>query len=163
MSARTIRSTRRSLALPPRAPGLRAGGQPPFGGVAWIRTSEGPMIAVTCPTGQVSVILVPRLLRRGHPVRVLCHSSHSIDELTALGAQVRRGDLCVPEGLYSWLRGALATVPPIPIASVPDLEAEMGRIVARALANSAVMHVLMLSLAGCDRSRAVAGAAGDAP
>ena len=121
------------------------------------------MIAVTCPAGQVSILLVPRLLRRGHPVRVLCHSAQSIDELTALGAQVRRGDLCVQEDLYPWLRDAVATFLTIPIARAPDVEAEMGRILARALANSAVMHVLLLSLAGCDRSVATTVTPRDSP
>ena len=47
------------------------------------------MIAVTCPAGQVTAILVPRLLRRGHPVRVLCHSSRYLDRLTALETVLR--------------------------------------------------------------------------
>ena len=121
------------------------------------------MIAITCPAGQVSIILVPRLLRRGHPVRVLCRSARPIDELTALGAQVRRGDLCVQEDLYPWLRDAIATFITIPITPAPTAEAEMGRTLARALADSAVLHVLLLSLAGCDRPVATNGGAKDAP
>jgi uncharacterized protein YbjT (DUF2867 family) len=106
------------------------------------------MIAVTCPAGQVTAILVPRLLRRGHPVRVLCHSSRELDRLTALGAQVRRGDLLVREDLDRWLREALASCITIPIALDEQDELRMARDLADAHRASQVTHLVLISIAG---------------
>jgi uncharacterized protein YbjT (DUF2867 family) len=106
------------------------------------------MIAVTCPAGQVTAILVPRLLRRGHPVRVLCRSARDLDRLTALGAQVRRGDLTVPGDLDRWLREAAASCITIPLARDPQEELGMARSLARAHRASSVAHIVLISLAG---------------
>ncbi len=108
------------------------------------------MIAVTCPAGHVTSLLVPRLLRRGHPVRALCRGSTAVDSLVSLGVQVRRGDLCRREDLASFLHGARTTFLVVPLAPDPGAEAVMGHVLAEALAEVAAPHIVFVSLLGCD-------------
>ena len=111
------------------------------------------MIAVTCPAGHVASLLIPRLLRRGHPVRALCRSSTAIDSLVALGVQVRHGDLNRREDIASFLRGAQATFIVLPLAADPGAEVSMGRVLADALAEVPGLHIIFVSLLGCDAAR----------
>jgi uncharacterized protein YbjT (DUF2867 family) len=108
------------------------------------------MIAVTCPAGHVASLLVPRLLRRGHPVRALCRTSNAVELLASLGVQVRRGDLERRDDLESFLQGAQATFLVIPLGTDPGNEVAMGRTLAAALGAVTLPHIVFVSLLGCD-------------
>jgi uncharacterized protein YbjT (DUF2867 family) len=112
------------------------------------------MIAVTCPTGRIAGILVPRLLRRGHPVRVLCRSPGHIDNLSALGAEVIRGTLFDPDRLEIFLRDARSTFLVTPLFENPSDEARAGQAIAAAHAGSMVDHLIFLSVLGSEAAPA---------
>ncbi len=115
------------------------------------------MIAVTCPTGRIAGLLVPRLCRRGHPVRVLCRAPSRADHLTALGVEVLKGSLFESERLTLFLRDATASFLATPLLDDPRDERKMGRMLAEAHAGSTVEHVVYLSVLGAT------SAAGDTP
>jgi NAD(P)H dehydrogenase (quinone) len=117
------------------------------------------MIAVTCPAGHIAAILVPRLLRRGHPVRALCRSWAGVESLVSAGVQVRHGDLCRREDLEPFLAGAQAAFLVVPLASEPGDEAAMGHVLAEAFGAAPTPHIVFVSLLGCD----AAGAQGPVP
>jgi uncharacterized protein YbjT (DUF2867 family) len=112
------------------------------------------MIAVTCPTGRIAGILVPRLLRRGHPVRVLCRSPGHIDSLSALGAEVIRGSLFESDRLEIFLRDVRSTFLVTPLFENPSEEARAGQAVAAAHAGSEVDHLIYLSVLGSEAAPA---------
>lgn len=115
------------------------------------------MIAVTCPTGRIAGLLVPRLCRRGHPVRVLCRAPSRADHLTALGVEVLKGSLFEPERLALFLRGAAASFLATPLLDDARDERKLGRRLAEAHAGSTVEHLVYLSVLGAT------SAAGDTP
>src|SRR5688572_25807210 len=117
------------------------------------------MIAVTCPAGHVAALLVPRLLRRGHPVRALCRSSAAVQSLVSAGVQVRHGDLNRREDLEPFLLGAQAAFLVVPLAPDPGEEANMGHVLADAFTAAPTQHIVFVSLLGCD----AAGGQGPVP
>jgi uncharacterized protein YbjT (DUF2867 family) len=104
------------------------------------------MIAVTCPTGRIAGLLVPRLCRRGHPVRVLCRAPSRADHLTALGVEMLKGSLFEPERLSLFLRDASACFLATPLLEDPRDERKLGRLVAAALLDTTVEHLVYLSV-----------------
>lgn len=66
----------------------------------------GDCIFVTGATGRIGLPLIAALQAQGHAVRALCRSPQREDELTALGAQVIRGDLNDSEALRRGAEGA---------------------------------------------------------
>lgn len=117
------------------------------------------MIAVTCPTGRIAGLLVPRLCRRGHPVRVLCRAPSRAEHLTALGVQVLKGSLFEPERLALFLRDAVASFIALPLLDDGRAEHKLGRMLAEAHPGSTVEHLVYLSVLGATAETG-AGAAG---
>lgn len=109
------------------------------------------MIAVTCPSGRIAAELVPRLLRRGHPVRILCRAPSRVEKLAALGAQVLPGSLFDLEHLEALLRDVRASFLVTPLGEDPGDEVRAGRGLADAHVGSPVEHVVYVSVFGADR------------
>ncbi|ETT77177.1 NAD-dependent epimerase/dehydratase [Paenibacillus sp. FSL R7-277] len=61
-------------------------------------------IFVTGATGKVGSRLVPRLLQRGHQVKLLVRDTARVEELRQQGAECVEGDLLQPEGYLEALR-----------------------------------------------------------
>lgn len=68
------------------------------------------MILVVGASGVLGGRIVRRLVDEQHPVRVLARSRESADALRALGADVVRGDLRLPDTLADAVRGVAAVV-----------------------------------------------------
>lgn len=109
------------------------------------------MIAVTCPTGRIAGILVPRLLRRGHPVRVLCRAPSHVEDLGALGAEVVRGSIFDPDRIEIFLRDARSTFLVTPLFENPIDEVNAGRAIAAAHFGSSVDHLAYLTVLGSEK------------
>jgi uncharacterized protein YbjT (DUF2867 family) len=114
------------------------------------------MIAVTCPTGRIAGILVPRLLRRGHPVRVLCRAPSHVEGLSALGAEVIRGSIFDPDRVELFLRDARSTFLVTPLFDNPSDELSAGGAIASAHVGSTVDHLAYLTILGSDRGSGAA-------
>ncbi len=61
---------------------------------------------VTGATGKVGSRFVPRLLQRGHHVKLLVRDASKVDGLHQLGAEIIEGDLLQPEHYLDTLRGS---------------------------------------------------------
>ncbi|MER7837351.1 SDR family oxidoreductase [Streptomyces sp. NPDC096040] len=67
-------------------------------------------VFVTGASGHIASAVIPELLRAGHEVVGLARSDNSAATVTALGAEVRRGDLTDLDGLRAAARDADAVV-----------------------------------------------------
>ncbi|WP_379137868.1 NAD-dependent epimerase/dehydratase family protein [Paenibacillus sp. sgz500958] len=67
-------------------------------------------IFVTGATGKVGSRFVPRMLQRGHHVKVLVRDAAKADWLRQQGAELIEGDLLKPEGYVDALRGTTAVI-----------------------------------------------------
>ncbi|MEV6762488.1 SDR family oxidoreductase [Streptomyces sp. NPDC051105] len=67
-------------------------------------------VFVTGASGHIASAVIPELLRAGHEVVGLARSDRSAAAVTALGAEVRRGDLADLDGLRAAARDADAVV-----------------------------------------------------
>ncbi|MGW7423144.1 SDR family oxidoreductase [Streptomyces sp. NPDC054813] len=67
-------------------------------------------VFVTGASGHIASAVIPELLRAGHEVVGLARSDDSAAAVTALGAEVRRGDLADLDGLRAAARDADAVV-----------------------------------------------------
>jgi uncharacterized protein YbjT (DUF2867 family) len=113
------------------------------------------MITILGATGRTGGGAARRLLEAGERVRALGRSAEGLKALADRGAETRSGDAADAAFLTEALRGAEAAyvlVPPNPVS--PDYPAEQARTVeavARAVADSGVPRVVMLSSIGADR------------
>lgn len=64
-------------------------------------------IFVTGATGKVGSRFVPRLLQRGHHVKLLIRDAAKADGLKQLGAEIVEGELLQPEHYVDALRGLM--------------------------------------------------------
>lgn len=113
-------------------------------------------VLVTGGTGHIGSYVIPELISAGHEVTGLARSGASEAELSALGAQVRRGDISDLEGLKAAAADADGV---IHLAHRQDL-LPTGGISAVTAAEVAIIAAYGDALAGTDKPLVAAGSIG---
>jgi uncharacterized protein YbjT (DUF2867 family) len=121
------------------------------------------MIAVMGAAGNVGSKVADLLLSKGEEVRVFEHK-RKLEELRQRGAEVVTGDALNVEDLESLFKGARAALVLLPENPAdPDFVANrstMSCVIAEALRETQVRHVVVISAVGADRADAAGPPAG---
>lgn len=130
---------------------------------ALVSQMEARMIAIMGAAGNVGSKVAGLLLRRDTKVRVLEHE-RSLGELARRGAEVVRGDARNVEDLRRLFRDSEAALLVLPdIVADPEFVAkrsQMSRAIARAVRETKVAHVVVVSSVAADRADAAGPPAG---